>query len=69
MVTGDNDDRGAGIVNEPRQGITQQADGLRRRHGTIVHVAGDEHRVGALLAYQAYELTQHDLLMAVRCVP
>jgi hypothetical protein len=47
VVAADEDDAGAGLA-EAHQRRFAQLDGVERRHGPVVDVAGDEHGVDAL---------------------
>src|SRR5690606_37773248 len=38
-------------VGQPVQGVVEQFDRGERRHGPVVHVAGDDHRVDGALAH------------------
>ena len=49
VVAGDHH-RGHAEVGEPVQGVVEQLDGGERRHGPVVDVARDEHRVDLALA-------------------
>ena len=63
MVAGDQQDRHLHIAHQALQHLVQQIDGLRRRQGPVVYVAGHDHGIHAGVFGHAKQFFQHNLLV------
>ena len=61
MIAADQHDPRPGIV-QPEQGVLAQLDGVHRRHGAVIDVPGDQHRVHLLRAHRLYQVIEEGRL-------